>query len=112
MNIMLATVQERTKEIGLRKAIGAKNKDIVMQFLVEAITITFISGLIGIILGSLVLVLISVVVNAMNYHWDLIISPISIILGCVVSIGIGLIFGIAPAQKASQLDPIEALRYE
>ncbi len=112
MNIMLATVQERTKEIGLRKAIGAKNKDIVMQFLVEAITITFISGLIGIILGSLLLVLISVVVNAMNYHWDLIISPISIILGCVVSIGIGLIFGIAPAQKASQLDPIEALRYE
>jgi putative ABC transport system permease protein len=112
MNIMLATVQERTKEIGLRKAIGAKNKDIVMQFLIEAMVITFISGLIGIILGSLLLALISVVVNAMDYHWDLIISPISIILGCVVSIGIGLIFGIAPAQKASQLDPIEALRYE
>lgn len=112
MNIMLATVQERTKEIGLRKAIGAKNNDIVMQFLVEAMTITFISGIIGIILGCLLLVLISLIVRAMNYHWDLIISPISIILGCVVSIGIGLIFGIAPARKASLLDPIEALRYE
>jgi putative ABC transport system permease protein len=112
MNIMLATVQERTKEIGLRKAIGAKNNDITLQFLVEAVTITFISGLIGIILGSLLLALISAVVNAMNYHWDLIISPLSIILGCVVSIGIGLVFGIAPARKASLLNPIEALRYE
>jgi len=112
MNIMLATVQERTKEIGLRKAIGAKNKDIVMQFLIEAMTITFISGLIGIILGSLLLALISVIINAMNYHWDLIISPLSIMLGCFVSIGIGLIFGIAPARKASLLNPIEALRYE
>jgi putative ABC transport system permease protein len=112
MNIMLATVQERTKEIGLRKAIGAKNNDIVRQFLVEAMTITFISGIIGIIIGSLLLALISLIVNAMNYHWDLIISPLSIILGCVVSIGIGLIFGIAPARKASLLNPIEALRYE
>jgi putative ABC transport system permease protein len=112
MNIMLATVQERTKEIGLRKAIGAKNNDIVRQFLIEAMTITFISGIIGIIIGSLLLALISLIVNAMNYHWDLIISPISIILGCVVSIGIGLIFGIAPARKASFLNPIEALRYE
>lgn len=112
MNIMLATVQERTKEIGLRKAIGAKNADITRQFLIEAMTITFISGIIGIIIGSLLLALISIIINAMNYHWDLIISPISIILGCVVSIGIGLMFGIAPARKASLLNPIEALRYE
>ena len=112
MNIMLATVQERTKEIGLRKAIGAKNADITRQFLIEAMAITFISGLIGIVVGSLFLILISVIINAMNYHWDLIISPLSIILGCIVSIGIGLIFGIAPARKASLLNPIEALRYE
>ncbi|MFA5072132.1 MAG: FtsX-like permease family protein, partial [Candidatus Pacearchaeota archaeon] len=112
MNIMLATVQERTKEIGLRKAIGAKNADITRQFLIEAMAITFISGLIGIVIGSLFLILISVIINAMNYHWDLIISPLSIILGCIVSIGIGLIFGIAPARKASLLNPIEALRYE
>ncbi|MFA5431559.1 MAG: ABC transporter permease [Candidatus Paceibacterota bacterium] len=112
MNIMLATVQERTKEIGLRKAIGAKNTDITRQFLVEAMAITFISGIIGIIIGSLLLILISMIVNALNYKWDLIISPVSIILGCVVSIGIGLIFGITPAKRASLLNPIEALRYE
>ena len=112
MNIMLATVQERTKEIGLRKAIGAKNSDITRQFLIEAVTITFISGVIGIISGALILFLISVVINALNYHWELIISPISIILGCLVSISIGLIFGIIPARRASMLNPIEALRYE
>jgi len=112
MNIMLATVQERTKEIGLRKAIGAKNADIVRQFLIEAMTITFISGILGIITGALLLFLISTVVNAMGYYWELIISPWSVILGCLVSIGIGLIFGIAPAQKAATLNPIEALRYE
>jgi putative ABC transport system permease protein len=112
MNIMLATVQERTKEIGLRKAIGAKSSDITRQFLVEAMTITFISGLIGIIVGSLVLLLISLVVNAMGYYWELIISPLSVILGCLVSIGIGLVFGIIPAQRAAILNPIEALRYE
>jgi putative ABC transport system permease protein len=112
MNIMLATVQERTKEIGLRKAIGAKNSDITMQFLIEAMTITFISGIIGIVVGSLLLFLISVIINALNYHWELIISPLSIILGCVVSVGIGLVFGITPARRASLLNPIEALRYE
>jgi putative ABC transport system permease protein len=112
MNIMLATVQERTKEIGLRKAIGAKNSDIVRQFLIEAATITFISGVIGIIVGSLLLVLISTVINALGYHWELIISPQSVVLGCLVSISIGLIFGIAPAKKAALLNPIEALRYE
>lgn len=112
MNIMLATVQERTKEIGLRKAIGAKSSDITRQFLIEAVTITFISGVIGIIVGSLLLFLISVVINSMGYVWELIISPGSIFLGCLVSISIGLIFGIVPARRASMLDPIEALRYE
>ena len=112
MNIMLATVQERTKEIGLRKAIGAKNSDITRQFLIEAMTITFISGIIGILVGSLLLFLISVVISAMGYHWELVISPISVFLGCLVSISIGLIFGIAPARRASLLNPIEALRYE
>lgn len=112
MNIMLATVQERTMEIGLRKAVGAKSSDIVSQFLIEAATITFISGIIGIIVGSLILFLISAVINGLGYHWDLIISPLSIFLGCLVSISIGLVFGIAPARKAALLNPIESLRYE
>ena len=112
MNIMLATVQERTKEIGLRRAIGARKKEITSQFLIESITITFISGIIGIIFGSLILTLISIIINSLDYNWTLIISPISILLGCLTSIGIGLIFGISPAKKAAELDPIEALRYE
>ena len=112
MNIMLATVQERTKEIGLRRAIGARKKEIISQFLIEAITITFISGIIGIIFGSLILALISLIINYLDYNWTLIISPISVLLGCLVSIGIGIVFGISPAKKAAELDPIEALRYE
>jgi len=112
MNIMLATVQERTREIGLRKAVGAKNNDITMQFLVEAMTITFISGLIGIITGAILLFITSIIINAMGYKWDMIVSPLSIFLGCAVSIGIGLIFGIVPAKRASTLNPIEALRHE
>jgi putative ABC transport system permease protein len=112
MNIMLATVQERINEIGLRKAIGAKKSDITWQFLVEAVTITFISGIIGIILGSLILILMASIIKSLGYNWTLIISPISIFLGCIVSIGIGIIFGISPAKKAAELNPIEALRYE
>ncbi len=112
MNIMLAAVQERTKEIGLRKAVGAKNSHIVQQFMTETIMITFIGGLVGIILGILVSFIIAKVAQSMGYNWTFIVPISSIILGCFVSIGIGLIFGITPAQRASKLDPIEALRYE
>ncbi len=112
MNIMLAAVQERTKEIGLRKAVGAKSSQIVSQFLIETIVITFAGGLIGIILGSLISVLVAEVAQSKGYSWDLVISPMSIILGCGVSIGIGFIFGVVPARRASRLDPMEALRYE
>ncbi len=112
MNIMLATVQERTKEIGLRKAVGATNFDITLQFLVETVFITFVSGAIGIILGILISWIVAVVAQALDYSWPLIISPWSIFLGSFVSISVGLIFGIVPARKASELHPIEALRYE
>lgn len=112
MNIMLAAVQERTREIGLRKAVGAKKRHIILQFLVEAVAITFLGGIIGIILGVLISVLVAKVAQALGYNWDLVISVPSILLGCGVSVGIGLIFGIIPARRASKLDAIEALRYE
>ncbi len=112
MNIMLAAVEERTKEIGLRKAVGATNRIITLQFLIETITITFVGGVVGIILGTLISILVATVARSQGYVWDLVITPSSIILGCSVSIAIGLIFGITPARRASRLSPIEALRYE
>ncbi|MFA6251984.1 MAG: ABC transporter permease [Candidatus Paceibacterota bacterium] len=112
MNIMLAIIQERVKEIGLRKALGATSRDIVWQFLVETITITFISGVIGIILGIAISFVAAKIILALGYSWTFIVSYDGILLGCIVSIVIGIIFGILPAFRASKLDPIEALRYE
>ncbi|PIZ96744.1 MAG: multidrug ABC transporter substrate-binding protein [Candidatus Magasanikbacteria bacterium CG_4_10_14_0_2_um_filter_33_14] len=112
MNIMLATVQERTQEIGLRKAIGAKSNQITFQFLIESVVITFLGGAIGIILGALISVIVAKFAQSLGYSWDLVISLNSILLGAGVSIGIGLIFGIIPARRASKLNAIEALRYE
>ena len=112
MNIMLAAVQERTREIGLRKAVGAKSRQITIQFLIETVMITFLGGLIGIILGILISYTVAKVAQAQGYSWDFVISWPSILVGCCVSVGIGLIFGLGPARRASRLDPIEALRYE
>ena len=107
MNMMLTTVTERTREIGLRKAIGAKKSDISRQFLVEAITLTVIGGIIGIVLG----VGISMLVNLTGLVTTSIsVSPILLAFG--VSAGIGIIFGWYPASRAASLNPIEALRYE
>ncbi|MHB8362588.1 MAG: ABC transporter permease, partial [Patescibacteria group bacterium] len=108
MNIMLVSVTERTREIGLRKAIGAKNSDILYQFLIEAILITIIGGFIGVIIG----ILLDYVVALYIIKVPFIISTLAIILSISVSITIGLVFGIFPAYKASKLSPIEALRYE
>lgn len=107
MNIMLVSVTERTREIGLRKAIGARRDDILMQFIVEAILMTTLGGIAGIILGSTVSIIISSVL-----HWSTKISIASVLISTVFSIIIGLIFGILPARKASELSPIDALRYE
>lgn len=105
MNIMLVTVSERTREIGLRKAIGAYPRAILLQFLFEAIILSGLGGLIGIILGSLGTM-------AINNIFPAQVTLGSILLAFGVSFAVGIIFGVAPARKASQLSPIEALRYE
>jgi len=112
MNIMLVTVSERTREIGLRKAIGATRRKILNQFLLEAIILTVSGGILGIILGISISYIIAVGARFAGYDWDFIISISAIILAVGVSILTGIIFGIYPAMKASKLDPIVALRYE
>jgi putative ABC transport system permease protein len=107
MNIMLVTVTERTREIGLRKALVAKKKTITTQFLMEAVMITFIGGLIGTLIGILTSFVLS---KAMNLPFLFSVPPIILAFG--VSAGVGVLFGWYPAQKAAQLEPIEALRYE
>lgn len=112
MNIMLASINERIREIGLRKAIGARRGDIVIQFLLESMSITILGGIVGVIIGAMVSFLVSVVAKYLGYNWDYIVTTNSIIIGMGVAVIIGFIFGIYPAQRAAKLDPIEALRYE
>jgi len=112
MNIMLVTVTERTREIGLRKAIGATKEDIQSQFLFESILITLTGGGIGIIFGVAFSALIAVSAHYLGYNWNFVVTIWSVLLGVGVSGFIGIIFGWYPARKASLLDPIVALRYE
>lgn len=113
MNIMLISVNQRIREVGLRKAVGAKNVDIMTQFLIESVTITLIGGIIGIVSGVAISFVISlVVVNGFGYDWKFIVSWQSIAVATTVSILIGLVFGLYPARKASKISPMEALRYE
>jgi len=112
LNIMLVTVAERTREIGLRKAVGATNSLIMKQFLLEAGTLTSIGGIIGIIVGIIVSYLLSTLMQYLGFEWDFVISITSVLLAIGVSILTGVIFGLYPSFKAAKLDPIEALRYE
>ena len=107
MNIMLVSVTERTREIGVRMAIGAKGKDVLMQFMIESIVISFVGGLIGIALGIIVSELV-----AKFGGWPVVITLSSILLSFIFSAAIGLFFGWYPARKAAALNPIDALRYE
>ncbi len=107
MNIMIVSVTERTREIGLRMSIGATGRDIMTQFLIEAVIISVTGGVIGILLGAFATWMIKIFVN-----WPVQIDPSSVILSFVVCTVIGIIFGFYPAAKASKLDPIEAIRYE
>ncbi len=107
MNIMLATVLERTREIGIRRAIGARQADIIRQFLTEAVLISIIGGLIGVLFG---VTLSQIIAKAAG--WSTVVTVTSIAVAFGVSVGIGLLFGIYPAVQAAKLDPIEAIRYE
>ncbi|MCX6762065.1 MAG: ABC transporter permease [Candidatus Moranbacteria bacterium] len=112
MNIMLISVHQRVREVGLRKAVGAKNGHIISQFLIEAVFITFIGGILGIIFGIFVSFLAALIIRSLGYEWEFIVTLSSMLLATSVSVAIGLIFGIYPARKASQISPMEALRYE
>src|SRR5207249_10795586 len=106
-NIMLVSVTERTREIGLRMAVGAQGRDILLQFLVEAITLSVIGGVLGIAVGL-------AGSNGIGYfaEWRTLVAPESIVIACGFAAASGILLWLYPARKASRLDPIEALRYE
>ena len=107
MNIMLISVRERTREIGLRQAVGAKTRDILTQFLVEAVTLSIAGGFVGIVLGFAASVAISRLAG-----WTTVVGPGAVLLAVFFSALVGISFGCYPARKAAYLGPIEALRYE
>jgi putative ABC transport system permease protein len=112
MNIMYVSVSERVFEIGLRKALGAKSKDILWQFLFESVLLTSIGGIAGVIIGALLALVVYFVAIANNFNWVYSVPFYSIILSVGFSACIGIIFGLYPAKKAAQLNPIDALRKE
>ena len=107
MNIMLVSVTERTREIGIRLAVGAKGRHVLLQFLIEAIFIGLLGGALGILFGCLVSIMV-----AKFAGWPIVITVFSIVISSVFSSAVGVFFGWYPARKAAQLNPIDALRYE
>ena len=113
MNIMLVSVTERTREIGLRKAVGARNKDILNQFLIESVTLTLFGGIAGFVIGTLFSLTTSIVLSrVLKINWGFTIPIGAVVLAFGVAAIVGLVFGIYPARKAAKLNPIEALRHE
>jgi putative ABC transport system permease protein len=112
MNIMLVSVTERTREIGLRKAIGARKRDILTQFLTESSLLSFLGGMIGILLGWLISFIVGQIAAANNAPFTPVVGLDAILLATIFSAAIGLFFGIYPANRAAGLEPVEALRYE
>ena len=114
MNIMLVSVTERTREIGIRMAVGARSRDILRQFLIEAVLLSGMGGVVGIILGVTASMSVTSLINHFSgdAQWPVIVSIPAAVIALVFACGVGLIFGYYPARRASRLDPIEALRYE
>ncbi len=113
MNIMLATVTERTREIGIRRALGAKRRDIILQFLIEAVVQTTVGGLVGVVLGLTVVFTVPwIAEHVFSTHQPAVLNVPSIFISLAVALGVGVAFGLYPAWRASRLDPIEALRHE
>ncbi|HTX93181.1 MAG TPA: ABC transporter permease [Anaerolineales bacterium] len=112
MNIMLVSVTERTREIGLRKAVGARNRDILLQFLIESLFLSLLGGVLGILLGWLIALIIGRIASASGSTLTPAVSLNAILLATLFSAAVGLFFGIYPARRAARLEPVEALRYE
>jgi putative ABC transport system permease protein len=112
MNIMLVSVTERTREIGLRKALGARRRDIVIQFLTESSLLSLIGGIIGILFGWLIAFIVGRVAVANGTNFTPIVTMNAVALATIFSAAVGLFFGIYPANRAAGLEPVEALRYE
>lgn len=114
MNIMLVSVTERTREIGIRMAVGARSKDILRQFLIEAVILSSFGGVIGILLGVAASTGITLVINSVTSGtpWPIVVSIPAAVVAMIFAAAVGIFFGYYPARRASRLDPIDALRYE